>query len=848
MKRTSSPFSLAWVRVWLPPLLAASLFSIALWVLHRELSVIEYRDVRDALGLLQIGQVVLAITFVAASYFSLTMYDQLAFLRLRIPIARWRVGAAAFAGCAVSNGVGFALLSGTAVRHRFYSRWDVSMADLARIVGFNSITFWLGLLTLGGWSLVLYPGAYVDGGLSLTGARWMGVLAAIVVVTYLLVCATRKAPFRVYGYQLPIPSLSIALGQVVVSIGDWALAAAALFSLVPAGGPPYVVILSAFLAAQGLGLISNVPGGLGVFEATIVLLLGPYLPAGQIIAGLLLYRMMYNVVPLTLALVLLLVDELRSRREQLAELGKLLGDYSVYLGPRILAVFTFMGGLVLLVSMASPAVAQQNSWPAVLLPDVIFEVSHFFVSLIGVSVLVLAQAVSRRVKRSYYIVAGLLLAGIAVLMLLAVDWRAYALLLLLLLIVVPSRSFFDRPVALFDTRFSPGWIVAIALAYASTFWLGAFVFREIPYSGDLWRLVGPQHDISRFLRSITGGGLALAGFVVWRLVLPFPHIAELPNDADLADARRIIDAQAETTPFLVYLRDKALLFNTDRTAFIMYGVRGRTWAALGDPVGPTRKRAALVRAFIERAYDYGGLPMFFETHPSHLDQYVDLGMTFVKLGEEGRVSLEDPVLVAQHAAELRTLAVAIGDEQLRFRVVGTEAIARILPQLKRVSDEWLDRVSVKEKGFSLGFFDREYLRFLPIAVLERGDRIIAFANLLCSPTGEELSIDLMRFDATAPRGAMDFLFYHMLVWGHGQGYHWFNLGMAPTSPLWMRVGRFVYRHGDAFDSLESLRAYKEKFHPVWEPRFLAFPSGTALPVMLADVAALAAGGYVKIFR
>ena len=75
-----------------------------------------------------------------------------------------------------------------------------------------------------------------------------------------------------------------------------------------------------------------------------------------------------------------------------------------------------------------------------------------------------------------------------------------------------------------------------------------------------------------------------------------------------------------------------------------------------------------------------------------------------------------------------------------------------------------------------------------------------------------------------------------------------GLQTSPISPLWTRLGRFVYRQGEAFYNFEGLRTYRDKFHPVWEPRYLAYPGGLALPVMLLDIAALSAVGYVRIFR
>jgi phosphatidylglycerol lysyltransferase len=101
---------------------------------------------------------------------------------------------------------------------------------------------------------------------------------------------------------------------------------------------------------------------------------------------------------------------------------------------------------------------------------------------------------------------------------------------------------------------------------------------------------------------------------------------------------------------------------------------------------------------------------------------------------------------------------------------------------------------------------------------------------------------------------MDFLFIELMLWGQREGYHWFNLGMAPLSglqdrsfaPVWNRMGAFLFRHGEHFYNFEGLRHYKEKYDPVWRPRYLASPGGFALPRILVDVTTLIAGGPRKM--
>ena len=159
-----------------------------------------------------------------------------------------------------------------------------------------------------------------------------------------------------------------------------------------------------------------------------------------------------------------------------------------------------------------------------------------------------------------------------------------------LLVLRRARPAFYRRTAFFDTRPSPDRIAATVAALAASIWLGLFAHQHVAYSHELWWQFAFGAEASRFLRASVGAALVMLVFGVARLVAPAPHEAELPDEAELDAARRVIARQPTTMPSLVYLRDKALLFNDDRTGFIMYGVEGRTWVALGDPVGPTGGR------------------------------------------------------------------------------------------------------------------------------------------------------------------------------------------------------------------------------------------------------------------
>ncbi len=175
-------------------------------------------------------------------------------------------------------------------------------------------------------------------------------------------------------------------------------------------------------------------------------------------------------------------------------------------------------------------------------------------------------------------------------------------------------------------------------------------------------------------------------------------------------------------------------------------------------------------------------------------------------------------------------------------------------QLRAVSDDWLRHKAGAEKGFSLGVFDEAYLRRFPVAVVEQRGEVVAFSNLWLGSHHIELSLDLMRYAEDAPKGVMEALLVHLMAWGKAEGYRRFSLGMAPLSgfvaspqaTLWNRLGALVYRHGESLYGFQGLRAFKERFNPEWEPRYVAYPGGLRLPRILADTSALIAGGYRNI--
>ena len=838
----------------LGPLIALGLFGTALWLLHRALTEYRYEDVAAYFRRLPNWQLVAALCATALSYLVATGYDWLALRYIRRPLPWVKVGFAASLAYAFSNSVGMAVLTSGSLRYRLYSSWGLTAVEIAKIVMFTTLTFWLGILTVGGTVLALDPlelGSlpYVD-----LDSRRLGLLMLVPPLVYVLLGAWRRRPLKLGPWELPMVRPRLALPQLAVGALDWLMASLVLYVLMSTLGTiGYGQVVSVFLIAQVVGLLSQIPGGLGVFESLVLLLLRDRLPAADLLGALLAYRVIYYLLPLALAAITLGLYELRHQRERILWLPRMVGPWAPVLLPHVLALLALVSGAVLLFSAVTPAVEARLVWLEDLLPLSVLEASHFISSLVGMGLLLLARGLQRRLDAAWWLTVMLLVAGIVASLLKGADYEEALFLAVLLAGLLPSREQFYRRASLFGERFTAGWLATIAVVLICSIWLGFFSYKHVEYSHDLWWAFsfGGEGDAPRFLRAMVGALGVTLFFGVAKLLQPVPFEPALPDAVELEQARTIASTFSRGYAHLALLGDKALLFNQSRSAFLMYAVEGRTWVAMGDPVAACEEdRRELAWGFRELCERHNGWPVFYQVHPAHLGLYVELGLALLKFGEEARVRLSEFSLEGKARKSMRNNLSRLEREGYRFEVVESAAVPALLPRLRAVSDAWLGDKGSREKRFSLGFFKEAYLQSGPVAAVWRASELVAFANLW-QGGGEELSVDLMRYPPDSPNGLMDYLFVQIMLWGRSQGYEWFNLGMAPLAglqnrsfaPLWNRFGALVFGQGETFYNFRGLHQYKDKFDPEWEARYLATPGGLALPLVLADLTALIAGGF-----
>ena len=826
------------------------------WAGRGEVSRLHGGALGAALRGLTPGQLALASVLTVVTYALLPGYDLLALRYVRTSIGTGRAVLASMIAYGISHTLGFPAVTGNAVRARFWSSWGLRPGEIATAAGFAGFTFVLGVTAVGGAALIGEPPAMLARLPFATGmARLAGGAALVAVASYLVVAVRRGgATVAVGSHRLRCPGPAVAIAQVALGFADWGAAAGVLHALLPAGhGVGAGAFTSAFVLAQLLGLVSHVPGGLGVFEALVVVQLGDHFPPGALLGALVAYRAIFYFGPFVLSVVALATHEAWLRRHHLRRaagaLQRALDQWARPMLPSAIGVMTLCGGAMLLVSGATPAVHGRLRMLVDLLPLGIVELSHFTASVVGASLLVIGWGLARKLDAAWTLACALLLAGVAASLLKGMDWEEALALSIILLVLVPNRALFYRRSSLTSEPLTAGWIVSIVAVVVATTGIGLFSYQHVEFRQDLWWHFAVRGDAPRFLRATIGGITALGVMGLVRLLAHGRPARAVPDASAFGVVRRVLPTAANVEANLALLGDKAFLVSEAGDAFLMYAVRGRSWVALHEPFGNPREVRELTLRFMELADRAGGWPVLYQIGPDHLPLCIELGFSILKLGEEAYVSLADFGLEGGRRKSLRRSHRDAARAGATFAVVPRDEVDAILPEIARVSACWLRRKATHEKGFSLGVFDPAYLRNFDVAVVRVEGRIVAFANILTAGNGD-LSADLMRHDEAGPDGVMDFLFVELARWGRARGYRRMGLGMAPLSglaphalaPRWTRLAALLYRHGEVLYNFQGLRRYKEKFDPAWEPRYLATTHRLALPRILLDVMALISGG------
>ena len=843
-----------WLR-WIGPGIGIGIFLIAAVVIGGELRHVSWHEVEAATTATPRLSLMLAMALLMVSLAAASTFDGLALTSLG-KAANWRTtwqpSMLAFA-LANAGAPGLAMAGG--IRFRAYQADGLSGGDVALVSALAAV---IGLV--GGLVLVSLAAA---GALAAIAAQahlpqWVGLMLAIlglkILAVYLL--APRAGWLRRF-----LPDRKSRLAIILASAMEWLAAAAILYVLLPeASRGDLLHYLPVFGMAGLLGAVSGLPGGVGAFDAIIIAALGPRVGTADVVGALLLYRLIYVVGPLLMAGGLTVLIGVGSHARSAAGGRAMQAGEAVWreVAPPLFGLLTFVAGVVTLLSVATPDGAARLTLLARLAPEGLINLSHFAASLAGVVLLFLAFGLLGRLRRAWWATLITLITAAFACLLKGLGFQEFLFLATVAGLLAASRGAFHRDAGLRSTPMSPGSIAAVLVVLVAAGWLGLFAYQQVVYRDDLWWTFLAEQNAPRFLRAAVGAAALAVLIFAWRLTRPATAETLCPTTADLERVAIIMATADAASPEanLAFLGDKSLMFTESGRSFVQYGVRGRAFVAMGEPVGPADERKAAIWAFRELCDRHGARTVFYSVSRDSLPDFIDCGLVASKIGETAIVELENFTLEGPMRAPLRHAVNRGQRDGAEFAIVPPEGFDTIADELQQVSDAWLAIHHGVEKGFSLGRFDRDYLRRFPTAVLRKDGAIVAFANLWRTPDGHTVSIDLMRYGTGAPRNSMELLFIHLMLWAKEHGFKAFDLGMAPLSgldshrlaPSVARLGSFVYAEGGSLYGFEGLRAFKQKFNPRWDPVYIAAPTGWMLGPALADAALLSSGGLLGALR
>ncbi|MDD4527653.1 MAG: hypothetical protein PHF25_06425 [Candidatus Margulisbacteria bacterium] len=305
------------------------LFIFSVSVLIDKLKGISFADVIVSLNAIDNTKILLAFVLMFFSYTVFTCYDLLAVAYLGYSVKFRKIFMGSFISYVISENIGFALVSGSTIRYKYYSEWGISPIHIAKAITFCTITFWLGMFTVAGVFLTLHPIVLPDSSifsnLLLLRGQLLGPLMLGIVLFYFFVGVLRKTPLKIRGSQYIVPSNRLAILQLLVGITDFILGSALFYTLLPGSDAlVFSQFISIFMFVKIIVIFSNIPAGLGVFETLMLMLLAPYYADISILGTIVIYRVIYYIIPLGFALFIYGYNEFKTGHRRIKAFQRLM--------------------------------------------------------------------------------------------------------------------------------------------------------------------------------------------------------------------------------------------------------------------------------------------------------------------------------------------------------------------------------------------------------------------------------------------------------------------------------------------------------------------------------------------
>jgi phosphatidylglycerol lysyltransferase len=612
----------------------------------------------------------------------------------------------------------------------------------------------------------------------------------------------------------------------------------------------YPIGLGALVAGYAIGIlfwiVSPTPQGIGVVEGVMTLVfISLNVPAGVATAVTLAFRGLSFWIPLLLGSV-----ALRRVSTFSAEQRSLSDAWQVH----TVAILTTIMGIINVVSAVTPSLAERVKLLEQFSPLYVRRGGHLTAALAGFALLILARGLWRRKRIAW--LATLLVLGISAVshLVKGLDYEVAVLSIALAIWLWVLRHHFharsDRP-----SVEQGGRVLIMALIFTLGYGVSGFYLLDRHYSVNFNFDAALKQTVVMFtqfydpgLTPVTGFGRYFAvsiyaigaitfAYAGWLLLRPV-FVRHPATRAEMERAETIVRRYGRSSlARLALLNDKSYYFSLGGSV-VAYVVKGRVAVTLGDPIGPPQDLPQTISDFRQFCIRNDWQAVFYQTLAETLEAYRQQDFDALCVGQEGIVDLKTFTLEGRANKALRNSCTHMTKAGYQVRIHQPPLAADLLDELRQVSDEWLTMMHGAEKSFSLGWFDDDYICSNPVGVVRAPDGwMTAFAVILSEYQRDEMAVDLMRRRRAAEPGTMDFLFVSLFQWAREGGCETFNLGLSalagigehPEDPTVERVLHFVYEHVNQFYNFKGLHEFKDKYHPLWSPRYLIYPGAASLP-------------------
>lgn len=619
----------------LPAVLGVALLIGAIYIVQREFRHLRLKDIGESLSAIPALALAFSFVWTILSYFILTFYDRLGTIYAGHKVSYGRVAFASFCAYSLSHNLGFAAVSGAAVRYRLYAHWGLTPLQIGKTVAFCSLTFGLGGMVLGGAILFLEPRAIPFFGQHLPKIALYGVGALLWAIVLAYVTLSKVfGRMKVFGHDIELPGWRMAIVQVLLATVDVAVTATIFYALLPeAPGLTWLIFLGVYVASYTAGLAANLPGGIGVFDTAMLFGLEPYLSAPHIVGAILVFRLYYYVIPLFLA------GSLFAGNEILLRGGGLLRHFNRL--PPVQAIgrwsepdfavtaATGVVGLcgILMLCLGVLAPQADFSWIDPDYGEFASQAGQFVPSLIGAGLVMMAIGLSHRVNLAWSLTILLLVTGAAFAA--TQDNRLWVagILVLTTLLLAPFRACFYRHAHLMSGPLQPGSALTLGVLGLCLFSLAVTRSHTHFLQNNAFWAVVISPELPNTLRLTVAIAVMLALTAIWLLLRP-GRVRYLPWDTS---ARELLlswgagmDQQA----------DGVVLGESARAA-IAFRRCGGVLLGLGDPVGDETDRVSTIWRLRDLAAQEGVDAAVWHAGPELLKVYGDLGLTALPLGSDG---------------------------------------------------------------------------------------------------------------------------------------------------------------------------------------------------------------------